>query len=336
MNSSGFEDRREFDDFVKLCVQGAKIIMREAHGIVTEIEYRQVLKNNHQVFDGLMFKTEGKQAAPTVYINDAFVRYQEGESIDKIVRDITEVGYKGLKQQVEMPDLSDGFRDHLRLVVVNAEANEEMLQDTPHYKICDDTLAVYPRYHISGEASFRVTDSVCMSDQVMMSPSEVLEAAKINTKNLEYRVVPMSTMLHGILAETGQPTEELDRMMEQVHPEMVVITTMDGVYGSSCLLSEKALEQAKEMLGYESMLIIPSSIGEVIAVPDNGFMEPEAIAEMIREVNMTQLEPTEILGYEPMRWGPERRLTLAVNNHKIDFSKDMEQKMERGISMAMA
>ncbi len=327
------EDRREFNDFVRLAIEGAKILMRVAHNIECEITQRQVLKNNGQVLDGLTFERDGTKVSPTVYVNDAFLRFKEGEDIDSIVRGLVETAYQGMEHNIEIPEITpESIKEHVRLAVVNAAANEELLSDTPHYLLCDGMLAAYPRYHLSDEASFRVTTQMCISETVKMTPDEVLAVAKANTESLDYKVATIGDMLRGIY---NGSTEEFDAMMEEANPQMIVITTMDGVNGAAAILSNTAMERAREMLGCDSIFVLPSSVSEVIAVPDNGDTDPKVLAAMITEINETQLRPEEVLADVPFRYDGHK-IALAIDTPTMKVDADDGMKIEKHMTMAMA
>ncbi len=55
------------------------------------------------------------------------------------------------------------------------------------------------------------------------------------------------------------------------------------------------MEKASERVGNQSFFILPSSIHELLIVPDNGMMDLKALEQMVREVNETTVDPAEKL-----------------------------------------
>ncbi len=328
------EDRREFDEFCRLAIEGAKLLMKMAHNIETNIQYQQVFKNNGPQ-DALTFRREGINIAPTVYIKGFFDRYKAGEDIDSIVKDLTEVAYKGMEQAIDMPEITlEEATRCIRLDLVNAASNEEMLANVPHYTIGEGegALAAYPRWYISDRASFVVHNEMC--GQLGLVPDELLEIAQKNTETMAYKLDSIGDVLHRMFEDMGKTTDELDQAMEQEQsPPMLVLTTPDCCHGAVAMLSTRAMEQAKEMLGAERVFVIPSSIHECLIVPDNGDIKADILQEMIMSVNATELDPIDILSNIPLKY--DNKLSLAIESPKMNFDQDLSRSVSRRMEMSM-
>lgn len=77
---------------------------------------------------------------------------------------------------------------------------------------------------------------------------------------------------------------------------MYVLSNRDRVFGASALLYSNSMKQLAGKLD-KNLIILPSSVHEVILVPDDGMTEKEFYKEMVREVNDTQVDPEERLSY---------------------------------------
>ena len=89
------------------------------------------------------------------------------------------------------------------------------------------------------------------------------------------------------MAMMGMPTDPADE-------QMFVATVPDKIHGAGVLAYQDFMDQAAERVG-GSFYILPSSLHEVLLVPDNGQMNLQDLEAMVREVNATQVAPEDKL-----------------------------------------
>lgn len=82
------------------------------------------------------------------------------------------------------------------------------------------------------------------------------------------------------LALIGMPAPE--------NEQMYVATVPDKIHGARVLAYQDFIDQAAERVGGD-FFILPSSIHEIIVVPDNGEMNLKDLEDMVKEVNATQV-----------------------------------------------
>ena len=86
--------------------------------------------------------------------------------------------------------------------------------------------------------------------------------------------------------------EKMD--MEAMENPMFCLTNKAKMNGASLLLQEDIRKQIGECLGSD-YFVIPSSIHEVLIIPDNGIFQVPELNAMVKEVNETQVEREEQL-----------------------------------------
>ena len=86
--------------------------------------------------------------------------------------------------------------------------------------------------------------------------------------------------------------EKMD--MEAIEKPMFCLTNKDKMNGASLLLQEDIRKQIGECLGSD-YFVIPSSIHEVLILPDNGIFQVPELNAMVKEVNETKVEREEQL-----------------------------------------
>ena len=78
------------------------------------------------------------------------------------------------------------------------------------------------------------------------------------------------------------------------YPFLYVLTNSKGMFGASAMTNPKELEDFSKRIN-NSFYILPSSVHEVILVPYSKEFCIEYFANMVREINETQVEATEVL-----------------------------------------
>lgn len=84
---------------------------------------------------------------------------------------------------------------------------------------------------------------------------------------------------------------------------MFVLSNERKINGASIILYNEQLAELSDKLS-DDLLIMPSSIHEVLAVPASS-MDAIDLKQMVREVNDTEVSEQEILGYSVYRYNRE-------------------------------
>ena len=124
--------------------------------------------------------------------------------------------------------------------------------------------------------------------------SDIMHHARINTpKILPPRVTPMIDALKELsgIDFTGDDTDI------SLSP-LFILSNEYSTRGASAILYPGVIEEFAEQLESD-IYIIPSSIHEVILVPDQFGITSSSYASMIQEVNSTEVSPSEVLSDHP-------------------------------------
>ena len=101
----------------------------------------------------------------------------------------------------------------------------------------------------------------------------------------------------GTVVLTNTEIEDLAMMgmpMDPADEQMYVASVPDKIHGAGVLAYQDFMDQAAERAGGD-FFILPSSIHEVLIVPDNGNMSLSDLEAMVKEVNATQVAPEDKL-----------------------------------------
>lgn len=280
-----------------------------------EVSCAAVPKNNSIMREGITIREKGRIVAPTVYLHDLFDGTEDEDDIDRIADSIVASYDEWMEGTQDInPEFFtfENMKEKIIFRMVNYSMNENMLKTTPHF--CYRDLAVYfcclVRIDSQGLGTVRITDDIARDWGV--TAGDLRKYAEVNTpKLLPYTFSSMYSVLAGLLErEMSLHPDDCDvsRMKElleylengdetKLSGSMFVLTTPGGINGASCLLYKGVLEEIADELG-TGYYILPSSVNEVIIVPDTAEIGEEYLRAMVPEVNRSEVEPTEVLSDE--------------------------------------
>ncbi len=270
------------------------------------VKLHDVTKNNGVVLTGLQIMREDSNIGPIFYLESYEDRYNNG--CVRLISDIaSEIVSEFDKNEAgELPfckedSVSQIFRSKERVYdgilpkLVNYERNRENLEGKPHRRFLD--LAVEYRYKLSECANVTITDKIL--DNFGGSEEELYEAALRNLHKDGYMVKNLMEMFAARMY--GMDEVNVDFREE---PDMLVITNMSGLYGASGILCKEYLNKAAEMFGC-GIYVLPSSVHEVIAVPDSIVSDISSLGDLVKEVNGTVVNEEEFLSDSVYYYSPE-------------------------------
>ncbi|MBE5841325.1 MAG: hypothetical protein E7304_07970 [Butyrivibrio sp.] len=265
-----------------------------------EVENRLVDKVN-ETYDAFTIKHTGSDVGVNISVTEAYRAYATDEA------DINTIANAMVNRTVEAllnaPVISEGINDiqnydvmknKLVMEVVSAETNAELLATVPHKDIED--MAVVYRFDVKdivGEgATVIVTNK--MLDNYGITPEQLHADAVKNAP--EIRPIVIQGMAEVLAKQMG--VEDMEMLGLNIPPEqeqIFVASVPDNVHGAGILAYEDFMDKASERVGNQSFFILPSSIHELLIVPDNGMMDLHSLEQMVREVNATTVDPSEKL-----------------------------------------
>lgn len=266
-----------------------------------EVEYRvdglvsiqQITKNNGLELDGLTILVADVNISPTIYLNYYYDKFLQN-GLDAVVKEILEV-YEQNKPNAPI-DISfftdvEKVRSKIKMKIVNYERNREFLKKVPHKKFLDMAIIFYAEVENKpkeGLATIQIYNHhLSFWD---LGTEELFELATKNMEN-DFRIESIFKTL------LSNADDEFRCMIEAVEEnfKMQLITNQANMYGAIGMLQSKLLKEFMERNKAEKLIIIPSSIHEVLLIPCDPETDVESFKEMVQEVNATQLQPEEVL-----------------------------------------
>lgn len=270
-----------------------------------QISLQEVQKNNGVILQGLLIMAEERNISPTIYLNSFWEYYERGTPFAIIIERILQI-YKE-DTPTENIDMSffrefEKVKERICFRLISSEHNEELLRKIPHVDYLDMAICFYYAYQgeVLGNGSILIYNSHL--DLWNTSVEELYELALKNTPQL---FPQESTSMEEVLREMYERCEdpEKEELFEEEFRDffdtvsMQVLGNTGHVHGAACILYPGVLKELSET-AQADLYVIPSSIHEVIVLPDSGFEDIMHLKQIIEEVNRTQVEPEDILSYQ--------------------------------------
>ena len=254
-----------------------------------EVSISSVRKNNGVIYQGLHIREKGKTVSPSIYLDDFYNYYLNGEELGTILRRIREE-YVWAMEKADSYQLNlsrfEYIKDRVIYRLVNYEKNKEILEDCPFIQLYD--LAVTFRW-LAHSDDVGISTSLITKQELdiwEISVHELLLAAQHNTR----RIFPPRIMdLNALLLQMGKDLSEFEVLIP-----MYVMTNEQQINGATVLLYDNVIQQFAQQMN-TSFYILPSSIHEVILVPAEEFDDPSGLVELVHMANHSIVELGDIL-----------------------------------------
>lgn len=207
-------------------------------------------------------------------------------------------------------------KDYINFKLIRRETNQQLLEDMPNLDMLDLAVIFYLDLGTSenGEMTVQIHNSHMKSWGV--SKEELYDRAKENSSRLHPACIsPMEEVMLGILREQGLDDNqvEMTKMLigsRAMEPPLYVLTNKTGLNGAACILYENCLSDFAEELGAD-IVILPSSLHEVLLLPDRGQLDYQDLQEMVQQINKTEVMEEDILSNKIYHYARlENKLTV--------------------------
>ena len=249
------------------------------------------VKNNGKERKGITVSEKGIHISPTIYLEEYFQQFQEGKPIEKIVEKILQL-YEEVKCshpcEESLLQNYEELKGKFACELIHRGKNEKLLNDIPYVPWMDLAIVVFVLLEVSPYGTATVLVRKEHLEIWGLTEAQLFDEAKKNTPILlPYQFCPMRKLLREICPYAVDEGEEEEE-------SLYVLSNKLRSFGAASMLYEGILEKVGQKLG-ENYYILPSSIHEVIVVPESKSPVKQDLEEMVREINETQVEEEEVL-----------------------------------------
>lgn len=251
-----------------------------------------IIKNNDVRLDGLSIQRENYNLSPTLYLNHYYARYLDGENITNLADEMISVyNQNSPDASVDVSFFTEyhNVQDKIIYNLVSLEKNETLLSDIPHLIYLDFAIVFYCL--LASEDGTNA--SILIHNQHLtywnVATADLYEASIRNTPRL---MPSMAKNISELLQESFLGDELFSEPDESM--PMVILTNKQKYFGAGVLLYKNVLDEIASRFS-SNLMILPSSIHEVILVPIENDCDMQQFNEMVCEVNRTQLAAEDVL-----------------------------------------
>lgn len=297
------------EQFFEEILEAVKMQIPEVLRDEIEVAIREVMKTNDELLHGISVMLPDTQCAPTIYLEDCYSDYMRGMSIDEIAENIMGASIAAYQEAPTIEEFAleyDDIKNKLTMQVVDSEMNRGRLKDLVYQPVGNGFVAI-PYIVLREDAQGRMMAAVTktMANEMEYDIDKLLETAFLNTaERYEPVFIEMGSMLF-----SGEKPEIVNPMKAgfEIDPTlgMYVLTNTMQQNGASVLFYPDMQKRIGEILG-KDYYVLPSSLHEVIIVPEGTGPTIKELQTMVREANRTVVEPQEVLSNKVLYFDRER------------------------------
>lgn len=243
---------------------------------------------NGVVFEGIAIRTS-EEIAPVIYTNRILeCANHEGKSIDEVVNEVIRVYENHKKSDIDVKKIFErDFMLNNIYIGVQRESEQDLEKGICEFEGIESYL------YIGGEGKNGENYTIKLSsNHLKMAGISVEEAWKCAEKNTinETVIESMAKVLANSLVI--EDIEELDFVDEM---PMYVLGNKRKMYGASAIYNRRELLNFAQEHNTNKIVVIPSSIHEMLIIPYSEGMSIDDFSAMIKEVNETEVAEEERL-----------------------------------------
>lgn len=213
----------------------------------------------------------------------------------------------------------DELRPNLRVRLMDTKAHADVLQKTVHVPVgCGLALVAY----------FKVPEEIAGCEGIANVPKEMAAIGDIDEGkvigdamigSVAYDMPKLCSMRDAIFGNKDENYLDGGNASEDM---LYVLTTEHGLLGASTLFYPGIKEKIAAAVGSD-YYVLPSSVHEVLILPDKGQMEPKELLHMVKSINETEVAPQDRLCDRVFKYRIDtKELTVAAD---VERRRDMER-----------
>lgn len=268
-----------------------------------KISIKEITKNNGVILHSITVSKRGMNISPNIYLDGLYDAYESGETFRSVMNEVRKI-YEESKMESNI-DMSffmdyDKMKEKVVYKVIGYERNKELLRQIPHILFLDMALVFY--CHVP-QIEFECATILIYNSHLKIwgiSKERLYWDAQRNTQDLlPPRIISMEEVMKeifskDIIAVSGEGEEPENERKTEESGRMYVLGNSKKLFGATAMFYQGVLEEFSKKM-QKSFYVLPSSVHEVILIPDDGMQNGEELWKMVCEINATQVEPEEVL-----------------------------------------
>lgn len=252
------------------------------------------IKNGISV-EGILIH-DGRRVVPFIRTETILSKVNKrGTSINAVVEGILEFCKAHTNHPLNMENLSNRefVLRHINVAFQKVSNEEIVKKPCSYFGGVEQYLYISEQAGEDGQYFLPVTRTILSLAQI--KEKEAWEAAR---KNLHDSIVIQS--FYDVFAKI-MGNEVADMFLDDFKP-IYIISTINGRYGASAVLDSKVLSAFARQNDVSNLLLLPSSVHEVVIILDVDSFSVEAMSSVAAVANRDDVEPEDQLSDIPFLW----------------------------------
>lgn len=267
------------------------LALRNEAGSDAKIILERIPVNNGILREAFAVKMPALRITPLLYIDESYEKFRQGRSIDSLAAEFIHsvFGICGCAQTIDCSSYQS-VRSGLALRVINSRRNADKLKDMPHRDIEDLSIVCFyaPKEKESPyEGHLLAIDSQLLDLWGITEETLFRDAMEGAVRDFP----PKLTRLEDELGEIWEKEKTEEAVSET---DVFVLTNTRMVFGAACMFYPGLLSSFAQKTGC-NLIILPSSIHEVLLIPEVSGRNYKGLGEVVRSVNSDVVEEKDIL-----------------------------------------
>lgn len=295
-----------------------------------EFQAVQTNKNNGVVLAGIQVRLPQQNIRPIIYVESYFNKIRHGAPVAQVMNQIAESIKEASRNPIINSEFNlmdyDSFKEYLAVMLVNTRANRNMLQEMPHETIEDLSAICYVDLPIGSDGS-SVTMKV-KNDHLALWNVDKKEVFRQARENEQPANIPIFCSIGEKGMDIVNIRMEVSNLLDEnvsVNPNalMYALTNMKKNYGASMITQPEVLQKLEQIFP-DGFYVLPSSIHEVLILPDDGWNEPKMLGETVREANQKGVDRQEVLSDRVYSYDKDKH-QIRQEPESIQRRKELER-----------
>lgn len=288
-----------------------KETLEEYAGGAYRIRYIENRGINHIPYKSVALHKEGKGGDWNFHLDSLYENFKKGVPIKNLILHMILKTELTNTEDVVPDNITSRFSDYesikeyLTVHLMNMEKNRDFLKGKISVPFLDLAAGInfVLKYGEDEMGSMPIPE--WMFDGWGVSELQMLNDAISNTvKRFPPQVIPVAEMLDSVAASlSGEAKDRFETYMNKPKTEeetkaenFFIITNKYGFRGASVILYPHFLETLTKETGAEKIILFPSSLHEMFAIPYDEHISVEKCRAIIHDVNREAVMPEEYLG----------------------------------------
>lgn len=261
-----------------------EIIINELQNKGYSAKLNTIIKNGVK-FNAIVI-SNNSNVAPVIYIDEILKKAEKkGTCLHEVVSEIIDIYERHYSISFNLENLynRDFILDNV-YIGLQKESTEDLVKRPCYLEGIESYLYIREQSH---DVQYSIKLNKDLLDRAKITEYDAWRFAQNNT-NAETTMQSMAV----IIAEMCGV--EYSEEMEEMTP-LFVISNKNNVKGASAILNKELLLQFAEKYKTNKILVMPSSIHEMILAPYSEEMSIEEFSDMVSEINNSSVAPEERL-----------------------------------------